>query len=263
MPVHALAVSDEIDQRIYSATLRQRMPDVEVVFSCGDLPARYLEFIVDALDKPVYYVLGNHAEELTRGGDWGKRYRPQGCVDLCGKVVRDPGSGLILAGLPGSPKYNEAEPEQYTEAEMMWKILAMTPRLLWNRYRHGRALDVLVSHAPPRDVNDQPEDPAHRGFVAMRRFLRWFRPAYQLHGHIHLYDRSRSARTTFEGTEVINVFPYQELDLHVPAVEPAPVPVPAPVTATTTAAGRLRTATRDMAQREAEPVTKSPLESHP
>ena len=71
MPVHALAVSDEIDQRIYSATLRQRMPDVEVVFSCGDLPARYLEFIVDALDKPVYYVLGNHAEELTRGGDWG------------------------------------------------------------------------------------------------------------------------------------------------------------------------------------------------
>nr|MBA2755103.1 metallophosphoesterase [Chloroflexia bacterium] len=225
--------------------------------------ARYLEFIVDDLDKPVYYVLGNHAEELTRGGDWGKRYRPQGCVDLCGKVVRDPGSGLILAGLPGSPKYNEAEPEQYTEAEMMWKMLAMTPRLLWNRYRHGRALDILVTHAPPRDVNDQPEDPAHRGFVAMRRFLRWFRPAYQLHGHIHLYDRSRSARTTFEGTEVINVFPYQELDLHVPAVEPAPVPVPAPITATTTAAGRLRTATRDMAQREVEPVAKSPLESHP
>ncbi|CAA9568816.1 MAG: FIG00892439: hypothetical protein [uncultured Thermomicrobiales bacterium] len=264
MPVHALAVSDEIDQRIYSASLRQRMPDVEIVFSCGDLPARYLEFIVDALDKPVYYVLGNHAEELTRGGDWGKRYRPLGCVDLSGKVVRDPGSGLILAGLPGSPKYNEDEPEQYSEAEMMWKIITMTPRLLWNRYRHGRALDILITHAPPRDINDQANDPAHRGFVAMRRFLRWFRPTYQLHGHIHLYDRSRSARTTFEATEVINVFPFRELDLHVAAVEPAPAIAPTPPLVVP-AAERIRAATRDLAQRDrdVEPVTKSTLEPHP
>ena len=218
MPVHVLAVSDQIDERIYSETIRQRMPDVQKVRSWGDRPARYLEFLADALGKPVYFVLGNHAEELTRGGDWGKRHQPLGCIDLCGKVLRDPSTGLILAGLPGSPKYNEHEPEQYTEIEMTWMILRMAPRLLWNRWRHGRAVDILVTHAPPLHLNDQPEDPAHRGFLAIRRFLRWFRPVYHLHGHVHLYDRSRPARVDFEDTCVINVFPYRTLDLEVAAI---------------------------------------------
>jgi hypothetical protein len=219
MPIKVLAVSDQIDQRIYSGSLRERMPDIDLVLSCGDLPARYLEFLVDALDKPLYYVLGNHAEELTRGGDWGKRYQPLGCVDLGGKVVRDPRTGLILAGLPGSPKYNEDEPEQYTELQMFLIIVGMAPRLWLNRRRYGRALDVLVSHAPPRDVNDEPDE-AHRGFVAIRRFLRWFRPTYHLHGHVHLYDRSRSPVARFEETEVVNVFPYRVCDLAVPALDP-------------------------------------------
>ncbi len=211
MLIHALAVSDEIDERIHSATLRQRMPHVSVVFSCGDLPARYLEFLVDALDKPLYYVLGNHAEELTRGA-WGKRYLPLGCIDLGGKVLRDPSSGLILAGLPGSPRYSEDEPEQYTEAQMLWIIARMAPRLWWNRIRTGRALDVLITHAPPRDVNDAP-DPAHRGFKAIRRFLTWFKPAYHLHGHVHIYDRSQPFVATFAQTQVINVYPYQVIDI--------------------------------------------------
>lgn len=250
MPVHVLAVSDQIDDRIYSPTIRERMPDVEMVFSCGDLPARYLEFLADALSKPVYYVLGNHAEELTRGGDWGKRYQPLGCVSLSGQVVTDPESGLILAGLPGSPKYNEHEPEQYTEFGMTMMILRMAPRLLWNRWRHGRALDILVTHAPPLHLNDQPEDPAHRGFLAIRRFLRWFRPTYHLHGHVHLYDRSRSPRVDFEETTIINVFLYQALDLDVAAIaQPAsPVPVSAPHAAR---------------EREAEPVQARSMEPRP
>lgn len=236
MPVNVLAVTDQIDQRIYSPTLRQRMPDVEVVISCGDLPARYLEFLADALDKPVYYVLGNHAEELTRGGDKGKRYYPLGCVDLGGKVVRDPGTGLILAGIPGSPKYNDYEPVQYTEFQVGRMMLGMAPRLLFNKLRYGRALDVLVTHAPPRDINDRP-DVAHRGFKVLRRFLGRYRPRYQLHGHIHLYDRSEPHTAEFAQTTIINVYPYQLLDLEFPdlpetnaepaagAVAASPVPV--------------------------------------
>ncbi|MEA2514254.1 MAG: hypothetical protein QOJ59_3741, partial [Thermomicrobiales bacterium] len=27
------------------------MPDVQIVFGCGDIPARYLEFLADALDR--------------------------------------------------------------------------------------------------------------------------------------------------------------------------------------------------------------------
>jgi hypothetical protein len=113
-------------------------------------------------------------------------------------------------------------------------IARMAPRLWWNRLRHGRALDVLVSHAPPRDVNDR-EDVAHRGFKALRSFVRWFRPAYLLHGHVHLYDRSQPYQQRFEGTEVINVFPYRVVELasasiSSPASAPAGEAAPSPAT---------------------------------
>lgn len=212
MTLRILAVSDEVDQRIYSTTLRERMPDIQLVIGCGDVPASYLEFLTDSLHKPVFYVLGNHAEEVTRAGELGVTRLPEGCVNLGGKVVRDSYHGLIMAGLPGSPRYSEREPIQYTEKQMAWMMIRMIPRLLWNTIRHGRALDVLVTHAPPRGINDQ-EDIAHRGFITMRHFLKWFHPTYQLHGHVHLYDRSKSHIAHYRQTEIINVFPYQRLDL--------------------------------------------------
>lgn len=212
MKLRILAVSDEVDQRIYSSTIKERMGDVDLVLGCGDIPATYLEFLSDALMRPVYYVLGNHAQELTRTGERGIPRHPEGCIDLGGKVVTDPGSGLIMAGLPGSIRYSENDPVQYTEWQMQWMVLKMVPKLLWNRFRHGRALDILVTHSPPRHVGDR-DDVAHRGFVSMRRFLRWFRPEYQVHGHIHLYDRSLPNTVRFIDTDVINVFPYQRLDL--------------------------------------------------
>ena len=89
----------------------------------------------------------------------------------------------------------------------------MAPRLYWNQLRHGRALDLLVTHTPPRDVNDRP-DPAHRGFETFRGFLEQWRPAYHLHGHVHLYDRSQPSEQIFADTKVINVFPYRLLELN-------------------------------------------------
>jgi hypothetical protein len=223
MQLDVLAVSDEVDQRLYTPSVRERMGDVGMIIGCGDLPATYLEFLVDAVNRPVYYVLGNHAEELTRQGERGVPRHPLGCVDLGFRIVRDPESGLILAGLPGSPRYSEHEPVQYTEFQMNWMILKMAPRLYWNKLRHGRFLDVLVTHAPPRDVNDR-EDVTHRGFKAMRKFLNRFKPTYQLHGHIHLYDRTLPFTSRFDETEVINVFPYQRLTLAFDALEHATIP---------------------------------------
>lgn len=220
--VRFLAVSDEVDQRIYSTSLKDRMTDVQIIIGCGDVPASYLEFLVDSLNRPVYYVLGNHAEELTRHGERGVPKLPEGCTNLGGKVVRDPELGLIMAGLPGSPRYSEHEPVQYTEFQMNLMMMKMAPRLFWNRIRHGRYLDLLVTHAPPRDVNDR-EDFAHRGFKAMRRFIKRFNPQYQLHGHIHLYDRSVPNTVRFLDTDVINVYPYQTLSLTFDHLEPSPL----------------------------------------
>ena len=42
---------------------------------------------------------------------------------------------------------------------------------------------LVVSHAPPRDVNDD-HDRAHRGFTAFRWLVRRLRPPLWLHGHV-------------------------------------------------------------------------------
>jgi Icc-related predicted phosphoesterase len=219
MTIPILAVTDEIDPRIHSETVRERLGHVAFVVSCGDLPASYLEFLADALNRPVYYVLGNHAEELTRrcSGTPEITCTPRGAIDLGGKVVQDPSTGLILAGFPGSPRYGENDPAQFSEWEIDVMAGKMAPRLQWNRLRHGRALDLLVTHTPPRDINDR-ADVAHRGFQALRGFLERWRPPYHLHGHIHLYDRSQPYRQRFADTDVINVFPYRVLELE---LEPA------------------------------------------
>jgi len=127
-------------------------------------------------------------------------------------VVRDRWTGLILAGIPGSPKYAENEPMQFAEYEIRWMTIKMIPKLLWNRLRHGRAFDILVSHSPPRDLGDR-EDLPHRGFTAIRTLLRRWKPRYMLHGHVHLYDRSDPFILAYESTTIVNVYPYRVLDL--------------------------------------------------
>lgn len=212
MILKVLAVTDEVDPRIYSNSLRDRMGEVDLVVSCGDLPASYLEYITDSLHRDLYYVLGNHAEELVREGQRGVPRHPLGGIDLGFKLARDKRTGVIFAGLPGSPRYSEFAPVQFTEWQMTMHILRMVPRMLWNRMRHGRAMDILVTHSPPRDVNDR-EDVAHRGFIIMRKLIKWAKPAYHLHGHVHLYDRNVGNVNLLHDTEVINVYPYQRIDL--------------------------------------------------
>src|SRR4051794_30429401 len=141
MSIPILAVTDEEDPRIHSETLRERVGHVAFVVSCGDLPASYLEFIADALNRPVYYVLGNHAEELTRRCER-EVCHPAGAIDIGGRVVQDPGTGIILAGFPGCPRYGENDPAQFSEWEIGLMATKMAPRLQLNKLRQGRALDV-------------------------------------------------------------------------------------------------------------------------
>lgn len=204
--MHVLAISDVIVEALYSPALREIARDVEFVVSCGDLPSAYLEYIVTTLDKPLYYVMGNHG---ARGG---AREKPEGCINLDGKVVNH--KGLLLAGLEGSIRYNNAPRYQYTENEMRRKILALSRHLWVNRMRYGRYLDVLVTHAPPFGIHDQ-SDTAHVGFKSLLGFVDRYHPDYLLHGHTHLYD-NRAQRQAVRGhTLIVNTYAYKFLELKV------------------------------------------------
>jgi uncharacterized protein len=207
-----LAVSDVELDILYSPMITQRFTDVDLVIGCGDLPYYYLEYMISMLNKPLYYVKGNHAPRKVEEGEGGPRTSPWGGVDLHRRVVRDKGTGLIMAGIEGSLSYNQG-PYQYSQLEMWIMILRMVPRLLFNRIFYGRYLDILVTHAPPWNIHDK-EDLPHRGIKAFRWFIETFKPAYHLHGHIHIYAQYDKTETLHCQTQVINAYGYKKITLN-------------------------------------------------
>jgi len=206
--VQLLAVSDHVEKLIYSSNIGKRFERSELVISCGDLPPSYLEYIVSALNVPLFGVRGNHDHTQDFNEVPSGSLGP-GTIDLHARSVYT--HGLLIAGLEGSMEYN-GKPLQYTEAGMRFQIARLVPHLLRNKLRYGRYLDILVTHAPPRRIHDQ-ADRCHTGFACFRTFLHHFRPRYHLHGHIHLYDRLTPTRTRFEETLVINAYGFRELQI--------------------------------------------------
>lgn len=212
--MRALVVSDKVEPILYSPGISRRAGHVDIILSCGDIPFYYLEFIISMLNKPAYYVFGNHGREVEyqsgKGEEWQSKTEPMGAVNLHCRTARE--GPLLLAGLEGSIRYNRAPRFQYTDSEMWLNVGRMVPALLYSRLRHGRWLDVLVTHSPPFGIHDGPDRP-HIGFHSFLTFMRWFRPRYLLHGHVHLYRGNEVTETTYHETCVMNVYPYRILDL--------------------------------------------------
>lgn len=205
-----LAVSDRVLDKLYSGQTRPMFSDVELIVGCGDLPFYYLDFLTSALDAPLVYVRGNHDEGAQYASDGRVWNEVRGGVDIHSKVVAR--RGLILAGLQGSMRYKAHSEYMYSESEMRVVVAQMVPRLLWNRQRFGRALDVLVTHSPPFGIHDRSDLP-HTGFKVFLSFLRLFKPRYHLHGHVHIYRQDEVVNTRYSETEIINVYPYKVLDI--------------------------------------------------
>lgn len=204
-----LAVSDQVVDALYHPNVQERFGDVDLIISCGDLPYSYLDYIVTLLNKPMYFVHGNHDRDYEYAEN-GKRWlAPQGGEALDMRSVVTPG-GLILAGLEGSIRYDPHSTHQYTQEQMNRRALALSLRLIRNRARYGRYLDILVTHSPPFGVNDGP-DAAHIGFQAFDVLIKRFKPRLMLHGHQHFYHGPRPS-VQAGATRIVNVFPYQVIE---------------------------------------------------
>lgn len=225
--MRVLAVSDKVEPILYSPGLVDRVGKVDFVLSCGDLPFYYIEYLSTMLGKPTYFVYGNHGREVQyssgRGDEWNRASAPMGATDLHLRTHRE--GSLLLAGLEGSVRYNDGAGAQYTQSEMWKNVYRLAPALLRNRARHGRYLDVLATHASPWGIHDK-DDLPHQGFTSYLAFMRWFKPRYLLHGHIHLYRQGEVTRTRYMHTDVLNVYPYRILEIEpgAPLDPPAAAP---------------------------------------
>lgn len=182
-PIRILAVSDEPDLSIDSPVTRQRIGHVDLIIGAGDLEPDYLSFVADAFHAPLRYIRGNH----DVGPAWSHTRRallPEPMRD--GKLVQE--AGLRLVGFSGSPIYNQRN--------MQVSALGMWARVIgaWSAAQRARPV-IVVTHAPPRDVNDD-DDLPHRGFTAFRWLADRLGPPLWLHGHTALVRRGIDDRTT-------------------------------------------------------------------
>lgn len=194
--VRVLAVADE---EVPAAQARLPELTVDLVVAAGDLAWDYLESIVSALDVPAAYVPGNHDPDIRPGA------APRGMVSV-DEQVREL-AGLRIAGLGGCVRYNAGH-HQYTQQEYDIRARRLTKRVY-------RPLDILLTHAPPLGLGDEP-DPSHTGISALHEVIETLGPTWHLHGHIHPYGMLKPDRH-LGPTTIRNVIPWHVLD-----IEPQP-----------------------------------------
>ncbi len=103
-----LLLADEPNPRLWDHLDRRLLEGVELVLSCGDLPASYLSFLTCFTNAPILYVHGNHDTRYDL-------YPPEGCICIEDQVYVH--NGLRILGMGGSMRYKPGT-YQYTEREM-------------------------------------------------------------------------------------------------------------------------------------------------
>lgn len=186
-----LAVSDVECPALWDYYVPGRLKDYDLILSCGDLKADYLSFLVTMGRAPVLYVAGNHDIRY-------EQEPPGGCDCIDDHYVIY--NGVRILGLGGCRKYHPG-PYQYTEEQMRRRIRKLRYQLWRNK-----GVDIVVTHAAPEGLGDA-EDPAHRGFAALRELIDQYHPQYLIHGHVHLnYGYGDLRELEHNGTNVINAY---------------------------------------------------------
>lgn len=186
-----LTISDEESPALWDHYMPGRLDGYDLIISCGDLNSRYLSFLVTMAKCPVLYVHGNH--------DTGYLDRPpEGCDCIDGHIVTY--NGVRILGLGGCRKYHPGR-HQYTDKQMRLRIA----KLRWKLWRM-KGVDIVVTHAAPEGLGDD-EDRAHWGFPCLRELIEKYKPAYLVHGHVHMsYGHHVPREIDHNGTRVINAF---------------------------------------------------------
>ena len=192
-----LLLADEPLPVLWEHLDRRRLEGVELILSCGDLPAAYLEFLTCFTPAPILYIHGNHDGVY-------EKHPPEGCICVDNRIYVH--QGIRILGLGGSMRYNRG-PQQFTERQMARRAHLMTLQIL----RH-RGFDILLTHSPALGVGDD-TDRAHTGFATFLRLMDRYHPRVMAHGHVHASYRYDFRRVQeYHGTQVINAFGSYLLD---------------------------------------------------
>jgi Icc-related predicted phosphoesterase len=180
-----LILADEESWLPLAALVESHAPDA--VITLGDLEPDVLDPL-GRFDLPVLGVYGNH--------DDGHYLDAANATNL---HLRSATLGAVtFAGFEGCVRYTPGADLQYTQREA-------------SRLARGiPAADVLISHAPPRGVHEEPDDRAHEGFDGLRDYVERVGPRLHLHGHTPAPPR-RAQR--LGDTRVVHVVGHAIIDI--------------------------------------------------
>jgi len=222
-----LAVSDKDDSKLQACILQNMkfLQDIDVIVSCGDISSQYLEFLVDSLKKPLFFVRGNHQtfypsdhkgyleKFISDIYDTDKHFNFGGInLHARAEIFKD----YIFIGFEGSMKYNKGS-FQYTQHEMTKIVKKMENTIYFMQMkdlilRRKKRKIIVVSHAPLAGIHDQ-KDLCHQGFSRFKNFLNKFKPIVWLHGHIHFNDQRNAQITRFDETLVVNTYGFHVINI--------------------------------------------------
>ena len=186
-----MAIADHESELLWDYFDKSYLEGIDLILSCGDLKPQYLSFLATFTQAPVLYVHGNHDDRY-------EETPPDGCICIEDTIYVH--EGVRILGLGGSMRYKPGA-HQYTQSQMrrrVWK--------LWWKLKYRKGFDILLAHSPAYQFNDD-EDLPHRGFEAFRALLDKYKPAYFVHGHVHLnYGRKFPRLCTYNETQVVNAY---------------------------------------------------------
>lgn len=193
-PIKILILGDHESKLLYDFYEPERLKDIDLIISCGDLRADYLSFFVTLCNVPLLYVKGNHDGKY-------EVKPPEGCICIEDDIFIY--KGIRILGLGGSMEYIPKSPNQYTEQKMKQRVNKLGLKLWWHK-----GFDILVAHSPAYQINDL-EDLPHRGFKIFRTLMEKYEPKFFFHGHVHSnYSRTFKRTDKYEKTTIVNAYEY-------------------------------------------------------
>ncbi|MBR5289040.1 MAG: metallophosphoesterase family protein [Clostridia bacterium] len=184
-----LLLADQAEPMLWEHLDKRKLEGVDLVLSCGDLPASYLSFLTCFTPAPILYIHGNHDGRY-------EKTPPEGCTCIEDTIYVH--EGVRILGLGGCMRYNHGM-HQYTEKQMLQRV-----RKLWFKLWRHKGFDILLTHAPAYQLGDD-KDLAHRGFQTFLYLMDKYHPTLLAHGHVHQSYRHDFKRVReYKGTTVIN-----------------------------------------------------------
>lgn len=185
MSLTLLAIADRPPRVSIKETLSRHQ--IDAIVTLGDLAIQDIRDLEAISDVPKFGVYGNH--------DSGTYMPELGITNLHLKTAQL--NDITIGGFEGSVRYkNDPYAPMYTQEEAS-ELIKQLP-----------AVDLLISHAPPRGIHDEPE-PAHQGYDALRWYIEQHHPAFLLHGHTYPSD---SVETLGE-TQIVYIYEDQVIEL--------------------------------------------------